>query len=132
MVSMNPAPPAVAKAGLKVVMVGAVGLIVKAAAVDMPTPPRVSTVMPGLPAVAIILAGTMTVNCVGLTYVVARWIDCHQQNVVELKFAPLIVIVNPAPPAAAEAGLRPVTMGGGWIMLKVTGADVPPAVLTVT
>ena len=43
-----------------------------------------------------------------------------------------MVSVKAAPPAATEAGLRLVIVGSGGMMLKVNGADVPPAAVTVT
>lgn len=50
----------------------------------------------------------------------------------EEKLAPLIVSVNAALPAGTEAGLRLVMTGIGSVTEKVTGADVPPALVTVT
>lgn len=44
----------------------------------------------------------------------------------------MIVIVKVALPAATEFGLRLVITGGGCEMVKVNGADAPPAVVTVT
>jgi len=43
-----------------------------------------------------------------------------------------MVSVNCALPVAIEAGLRLVMMGDGGSMVKVAGADVPPAEVTVT
>jgi hypothetical protein len=43
-----------------------------------------------------------------------------------------MVRVNAAPPAVAETELRPLITGGAGLMVKVAGADVPSAVVTVT
>ena len=64
-VSVNPAPPAVAEVGLRLVMVRR-GLIVKGNELEG-TLPGLTTVTLALPALAIKLAGTRAVNCVALT-----------------------------------------------------------------
>ena len=51
---------------------------------------------------------------------------------VEVKLDPLMVSVNAAPPAATEAGLRLVIVGGGWLMVKVELLEAPLIVVTVT
>ena len=64
-VSVNAAPPAVAEAGLRLVMV--LGeLIWKDSELEV-TLPGLTTVTVALPAVAIKFAGTAAVNCVALT-----------------------------------------------------------------
>jgi hypothetical protein len=50
----------------------------------------------------------------------------------EEKLAPLTVSVNAALPAGIEAGLRLVMTGSGSVTEKVTGADVPHVLVTVT
>lgn len=48
-----------------------------------------------------------------------------------MKLVPLTVSVNLALPALIEEGLTPVITGNICLMVKVTGSDVPPAVVTV-
>ena len=50
----------------------------------------------------------------------------HFAAAAEVKFVPLMVSVNAAPPATAEAGLRLVIVGGGGLMVTVKPAEVPP------
>jgi hypothetical protein len=43
-----------------------------------------------------------------------------------------MVSVKAAAPAATEAGLRIVIVGGGWLMVKAATGEIPPVVVTVT
>ena len=61
-VSVKAAPPAVADAGLRLVMVGGGGMMVKDALLEAPL-----TVTLAAPAVAIRLAGTTAASCEALT-----------------------------------------------------------------
>ena len=58
--------------------------------------------------------------------------DPHFAVVAGVKYAPLMVSVNAAPPAAAKLGFRPLIAGGAGLMVKVAGAEVPFAMVTVT
>jgi hypothetical protein len=119
-VSANPAPPAVAEAGLRPVVASTGLLIVNVWALEVPPPGAGFTdVTEAVPAVAMSAAVIVAVNWVGETYVVVRP-DPFQFTVEpETKPLPFTVSVNPAPPAVAEAGLRPVVAGTG--LLAVTG-----------
>ena len=59
-----------------------------------------------VPGVARSEAGICIVSCVLLAKVVDRGLPFHRATAPALKFVPLIVNVNPGPPAVAEAGLR--------------------------
>jgi len=129
-VSVNAAPPAVAELGLKLVIVGAAGLMVNTLAAEVP--PLVVTVTFTVPAVAIMAAVTGAVTVVVLLTVVASEVVPHFTVAPEIKFVPVTVSVNPAPPAVAELGLKLVMVGAAGLMVKAFAADVPPEVVTVT
>lgn len=114
-VSVNAAPPAVVELGFKLVSVGKGLLMVKVAAVEVP-PPGVGllTVTLAVPAVAMSEAGIAAVNCVALTKVVVRALPFHCTVEPLMKFVPLTVNVNAAPPAVAEVGLMFVSVGTGF------------------
>jgi hypothetical protein len=44
----------------------------------------------------------------------------------ETKAVPFTVSVNPAPPAVAEVGLRPVVVRTALLIVKVWALEVPP------
>ena len=129
-VSVNAAPPATAVAGLRLVIAGGLGLMVKVAAGEVP--PVVVTVTLAVPAVAICAAETAAVTVVALPEVVDSAVLPHFAVAPETKFVPLIVSLNPAPPATAVAGLKLLMVGGGGRMVKVEPPEVPPVVVTVT
>src|SRR5260370_4777626 len=128
-VRVNPAPPAGTEFGLRLLIVGGGGLMAKTAGADVP--PLVVTVIFAAPGLAIRLAGTLAVTCVALTNVVVSAVAFHCTLVPLMQFVPLTVRVNPAPPAGTEFGLRLLIVGGGGLMAKTAGADVPPLVVTV-
>jgi hypothetical protein len=102
-------------------------MIVKVWALEVP-PPGVAftTVTEAVPAVAISAAVIAAVTWVAETYVVVR-ADPFQFTVEpETKPVPFTVSVNAAPPAVAEAGLRPVVVGTGLLIVKVWALEVPP------
>ena len=105
-------------------------LMVNTMGLDVPA--VVVTVTFTVPAVAIIAAVTGAVTVVVLLTVVVSEVVPHFTVAPEIKLVPVTVSVNAAPPAVAEAGLRPVMTGAGCEMLKVDAADVPPVVVTVT
>jgi xanthosine utilization system XapX-like protein len=83
-----------------------------------------------VPAVAMSVAGTLTVICVDVcvTGVSAGFVP---KLTVELaiKFVPVRVRVNAAPPAVALVGLMEVRVGAGFaaaLTVKFAAADVPP------
>ena len=77
------------------------------------------------------LAGIVTVNCVGLTLFAPTQVDPHLVFMFVIKLVPLTVSVKAALPVAIEAGLMLVMVGCGCVTVNVMGADVPPAVVTV-
>ena len=59
----------------------------------------------------------------------------HMTSEVLMKFVPVSVSVNAAPPAVADAGASKVRVGRGVVMVSVSPFDVPPpgaAFTTVT
>jgi hypothetical protein len=128
MVRVNAGPPAVAEAGLRLPIVDA-GLTVNVAGAEV-TPPVV-TVTPGVPAAAISKAGTVAVSLVALLVAMVSGVPPKLTVEAEVKFAPLIVKVNDAPPAVAEFGLR-LPMVDAGLMVNVEPGEVTPPVLTVT
>ena len=123
-VSVKAAPPAVADAGLRLVMEVGGKMMVKAALLEAPL-----TVMLAVPAVAIRLAGTAADSCEALTKVVVSEAAPQLTVVDEVKLAPLTISVKAAPPAVADAGLRLVMDVGGKMMVKTALLEAP---LTVT
>ena len=109
-------PPAVADAGLKLVMVGTgLLLIVNVSVFDVPPPGALlNTVTLAVPAVAMSAALMLAVNWVLDTYVVARS-DPFQRTVDAplIKPVPFTVRVKSGPPAVADAGLILVMVGRG-------------------
>src|SRR5437867_1269824 len=125
-VSVNPGPTT-ADCGLRLVIVGTGFRIVKVCGLDVPPPGAgAKTVTVGVPAAAMSVAGIVAVSCVGDTYVVARPAPFHCTTEPATKSVPVTVSVNPPSPATAAAGLSPVVVGTGLVMLKVCGFDVPP------
>jgi hypothetical protein len=119
-VSVNPAPPAVAEVGLRLVVASTALLIVKVWALEVPPPGAgFTTVTEAVPAVAMSAAVIAAVTWVAETYVVVR-LDPFQFTVEpETKPAPFTVSVNPASPAVVELGVRLVVVGTG--LLVATG-----------
>jgi hypothetical protein len=118
-VSVNPAPPAVAEAGLRLVVTGTglfIALIVKLWALEVPPPGVVlNTVTWAVPTAAISPASIVAVNWVEDTYVVVRFAPFHRTTELGMKPLPLTVSVNPALPAVAKAGLRLSVAGTGLL-----------------
>ncbi len=75
-------------------------------------PPRSLMVMLAVPVLAIRAAGTVAVNCVALTKVVASAVDPHSTLEVAVKFIPLMVSIRSLPPANAEVGASEEIVGG--------------------
>jgi hypothetical protein len=126
-VSVKPAPPTGAKAGLRPDVAGTGLLIVEVWALEVPPPGAgLDTVTRAVPADAMSAAGIAAVNWVEETYVVVRLDPSQLTTEPETKTVPFTVSVNPAPPAVAEAGLRPVVVGAGLLIVKVWALEVPP------
>ena len=89
-VSVKPAPPAVAEAGMVEVIVAGEGPIVNVAVFDV-RPPE-TTVTVAVPGVATSAPGTEAVNCVKLTKVVASGDPFHSTIAPFAKPLPLTVI----------------------------------------
>lgn len=85
-VMVKAALPATAREGLRLVRTGAGGLTIKLAPGE--TPPTVLTVMLAVPGLAIRLAGTAAVSCVGLKLVVVSALPFHSAAEVAVKFLP--------------------------------------------
>ena len=136
-VNVNAAPPAVSELGLTLLMVG-VGFVcvtVKLNALDAPPPPPppaeagLNTVTCAVPALAISAAVICAVSWVALPNVVLRSAPFQRTTELLMKFVPLSVNVNAAPPAKAELGLRLASVGAGFagtVMVKLAAAEAPP------
>src|SRR2546422_935528 len=113
-VSVNAAPPATAVLGDREVSVGlGVGaVIVKVCGLELP-PPGVGlkTVADAVPAVAMSLAEIAACSRVLLTKVVDRSLPFHRTTDEAMKFVPVAVRVNPAPPATALLGEIELSVG---------------------
>jgi hypothetical protein len=57
---------------------------------------------------------------------VGRVLPSHWTADVETKFVPVIVRVNPAPPAMAELGFNNAIVGGGTLIVNVSALEAPP------
>jgi hypothetical protein len=135
-VSVNAAPPADPLAGESDVIVGA-GLFTANAEFPVVPPPGAGfvTVTLNVPAEAISAAVMAAVICVAFTNVVVAAVPLKFTTDVELRFVPLTVSINPAPPANALDGERDVIVGTGLFTVKAEFPDVPPpgaGLVTVT
>jgi hypothetical protein len=97
--------------------------MVKVREPEVPPPDAgLNTVTAAVPAVAMSTAPMAAVNCVAETKVVARAEPFHCTTEVETRLLPLTVSVKAVPPAVAEEGFRPETVGtglGAALMVKV-------------
>ncbi len=135
-VSVNAAPPLAALVGERVVMVGTGLFTVNVEFPDVP-PPGVGlvTVTLNVPAVAISAAAMDAVTCVALTSVVVFAVPLNFTTDEALKFVPLTVSVNAAPPANPLAGESVVIVGTGLFTVNCELPDMPPpgaGLVTVT
>src|SRR5215831_17458472 len=130
-VSVKAVLPAVTLAGLRLLMLG-VGFTlatVSGRAPDVPPPGAgVNTVMLGVPAAAISLAGMAAVSCVDETNVVVRLAPLTWTIEPLVKLEPVAVRVKAAPPADAVVGLMLDRTGAGVgaAMVKARELEVPP------
>jgi hypothetical protein len=127
--SVKSAPPAVALVGEIELSVG-VGfgaLIVNVCAPDTPPPGvGVKTVTDAVPALAMSLAEIVAASCVLLTQVVVRSAPFHRTTDPLMKFVPVAVSVNPAPPATALLGDSALSVGARLLIVNVWALEVPP------
>jgi len=129
MVIVKAAPPEIAEAGVRLVMVGGCGKMVKTAPEERP--PIVRTVMLAAPIPAIMLAGIAAVSCVEFKIVAGSMHPFHIKTEARVKFAPLMVSVKAAPPATAMDGLKLSSIGGGgWRRVKAAAEEFPLRSLT--
>lgn len=104
-------------------------VMVKLSEFDVPPPGAgFTTVTAAVPEAAMSPAGIAAVNCVEFTKVVVRAVPFHCATELAMKFVPLSVSVNAAPPAPAEEGTSDVRVGTGFaaLIVNVSGLDVTP------
>jgi hypothetical protein len=126
-VRVKAGPPCEALLGESVESVGA-GLLTLRGSADVVPPPGagVTTVMLGVPALAISVAKMLAVSWVALTNVVARGAPPIWTPDEATKLVPVTVRVEAGPPAVAVLGLRLVSVGAGLLTLSAIAALVPP------
>ena len=130
-VSVKAAPPPTAVFGDRELSVGlAFGVvIVNVCALEVP-PPGVglNTVTDAVPTVAMSFAEIAARSSVLLTKVVDRAVPFHCRIDEAMKFVPVAIRVNPAPPAATLLGEIELSVGTGllWIV-NVCALEAPPA-----
>lgn len=102
---------------------------VKLTELEVP-PPGVgfTTVTAAVPAFAISAAVIAAVSCVALTKVVVRALPFHCATELLMKFVPVSVSVNAAPPTPVEAGAIEVSVGTGFaaVIVNVNAFEVVP------
>src|SRR5437867_9614335 len=130
-VRVNPAPPATTLLGDREVSVGLGfgAVIMNVCGLEVPPPGAgLRTVTEAVPAVAMSAAVICACSCVLLPNVVARWLPFHCTMDELMKFVPVAVRVNPAPPATTLLGDREVSVGLGFgaVIMNVCGLEVPP------
>jgi len=120
-------PPAVVEVGEMLVVIGTGLLIVNVCELEVPPPGTgFTTVIGSVPAVAISAAVIVAVSVVLETNVVALLEPLKSTVDDALKFVPVTVRVNCAPPAVVEVGEILVVVGTGFLTVKVCAPDVPP------
>jgi hypothetical protein len=128
-VNVNAGPAAVAELGDSEASTGTGVVIVNVSVFDVP-PPGVGliTSTDAMPKNARSLAGTLAVNCVALTNVVASAAPFQCATELAMKFVPVRVNVNPTLPALAEFGESEVSVGTGFaaLIVNVNAFDVVP------
>src|SRR3990170_915655 len=114
-VRVKAAPPAVAEEGLRPVTVGAGPHTTKFMALETP-PSGLSTVTGTVAGVAMSAAVMDACSWVADTKVVVLFEPFQRTLAPETKLLPYTVRVKAGPPAVAEEGLRPVTVGRGFAL----------------
>jgi hypothetical protein len=105
-------------------LITGVPAIVNVLAFDVP-PQGVTTVIEGVPAVAMRAAGTEAVSVVAETNVVVSGLPSQFTVEPETRLVPFTVSVNPGPPAVAQVGLSELIVGTARIV-NVCAFEVPP------
>jgi hypothetical protein len=121
-VNVKAAPPAVALGGEIELSVGLGfgALIVNVCAVDAPPPGAgLNTVTGTVPAATMSVAVIWAVSCVVLPNVVLLALPFQRTTDEALKFVPVTVSVNAAPPAVAFDGEIEVSVGAGLLTVNV-------------
>ena len=118
----------VSEAGLRIAT--GVPAIVKVTAFDVPPPGAGLVTVTGTdPTVVTSVAGTVAVNCVALTKVVARAAPLNLTTEVLTNPVPFTISGKPAEPAKIMEGDSEVITGAGLfatVMVSVSAFDVPP------
>ena len=126
-VRVNPAAPAVALVGARVVVSGRGLLIVKVSGADSPPPGSGSkTVTAKLPAVAISVASTIVLNWAASMNVVVLSMPLMRMMKVLRKLLPCATRVKLGPPTTALAGASPLTVGGPMPLMAGPNLKVLP------
>jgi hypothetical protein len=134
-VRVKAGPPVTAVVGLRLLTAeGCAAVTVKVEVLD--ADPDEFTVIRKVPCVAIKLAGTVAVNWLALTKVVARDAPFHSTVELEVKPEPLTVSVSADPAAVVVEGLRLVMVGSTVgvavpVTVKVKLLDAVPLAATV-
>src|SRR5439155_1675655 len=127
--SVKAAPPATTLLGDREVSVGLGfgAVIVNVCGLELP-PPGVGlkTVADAVPAVAMSLAEIAACSRVLLTKVVDRSLPFHRTTDEAMKFVPVAVRVNPAPPATALLGEIELSVGTRLLIVNVHALELPP------
>lgn len=128
-VSVSSPEPAFAALGRIEASTGAgFAVIVNAAPADVPPPGAgLTTLTVTDPAVATSLAVMAAVNCVELTYVVARFAPFHWTADAVTNPVPFTVSVKAPDPTAAEPGVTLEITGVGFPTRNDTPPEVPPS-----
>lgn len=135
-VNVNPAPPTIALAGERVVIVGNGLFTANGEFPDVP-PPGAGLVTVTLkdPAAAISAGVIAAVICVALTNVVVLAVPLNFTDELATKPVPLTVSVKAGPPVVAVFGESEVIVGAGLFTVNGEVVDVPPpgaGLVTVT
>jgi branched-subunit amino acid transport protein len=126
-VSVKAGPPAVVDVGEIELVVGTGLLIVNVCELEVPPPGAgFATVMGTVPAVATSAAVITAVRVVLEIKVVARAEPLKSTVDDALKFVPVTVSVNWAPPAVVDVGEIEVVVGIGFLTVSVCAPAVPP------
>jgi hypothetical protein len=129
MVNVNPGLPAATEVWLRLVIVAADNLIVKVSGAAVP--PSDVTVIKWVPTDDTKLAATATMILVVLKERILSGVFSHMTVASEVKFEPRTTIEKSELLVKTMFGLMLLTVGGGWIIVKVVGAEYPLTVSTL-
>src|SRR6266404_1726106 len=127
-VRVNPAPPAPTLVGEIEPSVGAGLLIVNVCALERPPPGVGLKIVTGaVPGVAMSLAEIAARSSVLLKKVVDRSLPFQRTTDEAMKFVPVAIRGNPAPPAATLVGEIELSVGAGLLLIvNVCALEAPP------